>query len=105
MSEELHTKLRLELIIETPAVRRAETVLKEAGATGWTITPAISGQGRTNRWSIGTDISGASDMVVLICVGDENVLKPALSRLHDLLGRHIGVLNLSEVSVLRPGRF
>lgn len=102
---EIHHKLRLELIIETPALRRAEEVLKDCNVTGWTVVPAMAGFGGTSRWSRGTDISGSTDMVVVICIGDADVIKPALTRLHTMLDRRIGVLNVSDVQVLRPGLF
>lgn len=102
---DLNTKLRLELIIESPALRRAEDVLKDCGVTGWTVVPAVSGFGGSTRWSRGTDISESTDMVIMICIGDEDVIEPALKRLHTMLARRIGVLNVSEVRVLRPGLF
>ena len=98
-------KLRLELIIESPALRRAENVLTDCGVTGWTVVPAMSGFGGQTRWSRGTDISESTDMVVMICIGDAEVLEPALLRLHKILDRRIGVLNVSDVRVLRPGLF
>ncbi|GHB01945.1 hypothetical protein GCM10009069_25910 [Algimonas arctica] len=100
-----HKKLRLELIIESPALRRAEDVLLDCGVTGWTVIPAMAGFGGKTRWSRGTDISESTDMVVVICIGDAEVLEPALERLHKMLDRRIGVLNVSEVRVLRPGLF
>ena len=102
---DMHTKLRLELIIERPAVRRAEAILQEAGVIGWTVLPALSGFGGKTRWSRGTDISGASDMVMLVSVGGKERMMAAMDPLHSLLDRHIGVLSLTEVQVLRPGRF
>lgn len=102
---EHHTKLRLELIIESPALRRAEEVLQDSGATGWTVVPGVSGFGGSTRWSRGTDMSESTDMVVIICIGDADVLEPALDRLHKMLDRRIGVLNVSDVRVLRPGLF
>ncbi|GLQ23764.1 hypothetical protein GCM10007853_16380 [Algimonas ampicilliniresistens] len=98
-------KLRLELIIESPALRRAEDLLRDAGATGWTVVPAMSGFGGQTRWSRGTDISEATDMVVLICIADEDVLEPALKTILSMLDRRIGVVNVSDVRVLRPGLF
>lgn len=100
-----YKKLRLELIIESPAVRRAEEVLQDCGVTGWTVIPGISGFGGSTRWSRGTDISESTDMVVVICIGDADVIEPALLRLHKMLDRRIGVLNVSDVRVLRPGLF
>jgi PII-like signaling protein len=105
ISSDASKKLRLELIIESPALRRAEELLKSAGVTGWTVVPAMSGFGGTTRWSRGTDISESTDMVVLICIADEETLTPALSKILTLLDRRIGVVNVSEVRVLRPGLF
>ena len=98
-------KLRLELIIESPALRRAEDLLREAGATGWTVVPAMSGFGGQTRWSRGTDISESTDMVVLICIADKEVLEPALKTILTMLDRRIGVVNVSDVRVLRPDLF
>lgn len=102
---ELHTKLRLEIVIERPALRRAERLLEEAGVTGWTVTPAIAGYGNGTRWSRGTDISSSTDMVVIMSIGDEDVLLPVLSQLHTLVSRYVGVVNLGEVKVLREDNF
>ena len=105
MTPELHEKLRLELIIESPALRRAEDILEEGGVSGWTVIPAKSGYDGRQRWSRGTDISMATDMVVLICVGDSELILPTLSKLHTLLKRHIGVLDITMVKVLRNAEF
>ena len=105
MTPDLHEKMRLELIIESPALRRAEDILIAAKVTGWTVIPAKSGYNGKNRWSRGTDISASTDMVVLICVGDAEFLLPCLSKLHSLLERRIGVLNLTTVQVLRKAEF
>ncbi|MEM7728130.1 MAG: DUF190 domain-containing protein [Pseudomonadota bacterium] len=105
ISSDDNKKLRLELIIESPAVRGAEDLLREAGVTGWTVIPAMSGFGGQTRWSRGTDLSGATDMVVLICIADEDVLTPALKKILAMLDRRIGVVNVSDVRVLRPGLF
>lgn len=105
LNSDENKKLRLELIIESPALRRAEDVLREAGVTGWTVIPAMSGFGGQTRWSRGTDISEATDMVVLISIADQNVLEPALKTILRMLDRRIGIVNVSEVRVLRPGLF
>lgn len=105
MTPDLHEKMRLELIIESPALRRAEEILLDAKVTGWTVVPAVSGYNGKRRWSRGTDISASTDMMVLICVGDAEFLLPCLSRLHNLLKRHIGILDLTTVHVLRDTEF
>jgi nitrogen regulatory protein PII len=101
----MHSKTRLELIIERPALRRAESLLEESGVIGWTVLPAISGRGARKRWSRGTDISGASDMVVLVAIGGTDIIEAAVETLAELLSSHIGVLNISAVQVVRPTKF
>lgn len=105
MTPDLHEKIRLELIIESPALRRTEDILSDAGVSGWTVIPAVSGFDGRQRWSRGTDISASTDMVVLICVGDENIIMPILKDLHNLIKRHIGVLDITRVQVLRDTDF
>lgn len=101
----MHARLRLELIIERMAVPRACKLLEEAGLTGYTVLPAISGFGGVTRWNRDTDMSASSDMVVVISIGTEARVRSALGDLEKLLGTHIGVLSVSDVQVLRPGRF
>lgn len=101
----MHTRHRLELIIERMASRRACNILETAGLTGYTILPALSGFGGGNRWNRDIDLSSAGDMVVIVSIGSEARISAALQQLEDLLGAHIGVLNVGEVKVLRPDRF
>lgn len=101
----MHIRHRLELIIERMATRRACNILEASGLTGYTVLPAVSGFGGGNRWSRDTDISAAGDMVVIVSVGGAAAVETALVELEALLSAHIGVLNVSEVRVLRPERF
>jgi PII-like signaling protein len=101
----MHRRHRLELIIERMAAPRACNILEAAGLTGYTILPALAGYGGGNRWSRDNDISSAADMVVIISIGTQDRINAALEQLEKLLSAHIGVLNVSQVSVLRPERF
>lgn len=101
----MHTRHRLELIIERMATRRACNILEAAGLSGYTVLPALSGYGRGKHWSRDTDLSASGDMVVIVSVGGLDAIEPALVELESLLSAHIGVLNVSEVKVLRPDRF
>jgi len=101
----MHSRLRLELIIERMAAPRACKLLEAAGLTGYTVLPALSGFGGQTRWSRDTDMSASSDMVVLISIGAEAQVHAALNQLENLLVSHSGVLSVGEVQVLRPGRF
>ena len=102
---ELHRKRRIELIIERMAYKRACRVLEKAGMTGYTVLPSMAGFGGGNRWSRDTDISAASDMVVVISIGDDDKVDAALDQIANILGSHIGVVSVSNVDVMRPERF
>lgn len=101
----MNEKLRIELIIERMAYKRAGRILEDAGMTGYTVLPAFAGFGKSNRWTRDTDISSASDMVVMIAIGSHDRVKTSLEQIENLLGDHIGVVSTSPVQVLRPDRF
>lgn len=101
----MHNKKRLELIIERPAYKRACRVLIEAGVSGYTVLPALAGYGGGNRWERGTDLSASRDMVVITSIMDEEIAIKCSEALAELIGRHIGVLNFSDVTVFRPDLF
>lgn len=101
----MHIRYRCELIIERMAAPRACRILEDAGLTGYTVLPAISGFGGVTRWSRDTDMSASSDMVVVISIGTQEQIETALKEIERLLSNHIGVLSVAEVRVLRPGRF
>lgn len=97
--------LRIELIIERMAHKRACRVLEAAEMTGYTVLPAMAGYGNSKRWSRDTDLSASGDMVVIISIGDEAKVRATMEKISDLLGSHIGIVSVSEVDVLRPNRF
>lgn len=101
----MHDKRRLEIIVERMALGRACNILEEAELTGYTVLSAVSGFGGSNRWRSEGDLSTTQDMVVVIAIGDAQKVDRALRELSRLLSRHIGVLSVGDVQVLRPGRF
>jgi PII-like signaling protein len=101
----MHPKKRLELIIEKPAYRRATRILEEAGVTGYTSFSAMGGFGNDMRWQRGTDISATRDMVMIISVMDEEIIERAIANLEKLVGTHIGILSLTDVTVIRDANF
>lgn len=97
--------IRIELIIERMAHKRACRVLEAAGMTGYTVFPAMAGYGGGNRWSRDTDLSASGDMVSIVSIGDEAKVRATMDEIANLLGSHIGIVTLTEVEVMRPGRF
>ncbi|MDD9910310.1 MAG: DUF190 domain-containing protein [Ahrensia sp.] len=101
----MHTKQRIELFIERMAYKRAGRILEAAGATGYTVLPALAGFGSTAHWRRDSDISGSRDMVQIVSIVDDALVEPVTTSLRDLLGDHIGIVTVSTVQVLRPERF
>ena len=101
----MHKKRRLELIVERMALTRACKILEQANLQGYTVVNAVSGFGGKTHWQSEGDLSTAQDMMVVISIGDEEKIDRALRDLHSLLNRHVGVLSVTDVEVLRPARF
>lgn len=101
----MHDKRRLEIIVERMALTRAGNILEAAGLTGYTVLPAMAGFGNSSHWRSAGDLSTTQDMVVVIAIGDNEKVERALEDLARLLSRHIGVLSVGDVQVMRPGRF
>jgi len=101
----MFSKIRLELIIEKPAFKRACRIFEGCGVTGYTALPCMAGYGNGNRWERGTDLSASRDMVMIISIIDDTLLPKLETELKNLIGAHIGVLCVSDVSVFRDGKF
>ena len=101
----MHKKRRLELIVERMALSRACNILEEAELKGYTVLNAVAGFGGTTYWQSEGDLSTAQDMMVVISIGDGETIDRALRDLYRLLDRHVGVLTVSDVEVMRPARF
>ncbi len=101
----MYAKKRLELIIEKPAFKRACRILEDSNVTGYTALSCMAGFGSGNRWQRGTDLSSSQDMVLIISILNEDLLEGLTAKLENLIGAHIGVLSVSDVSVIRDDRF
>lgn len=101
----MYAMKRLELIIERMALKRAGRILQNAGIKGYTVVPALAGFGNGTQWQRDRDMSASQDMVVVISISSGEAIERALEDLENLLGAHIGVLDISDVRVLRPDRF
>lgn len=98
-------KKRLELIIEKPAFKRSCRILEDAGVKGYTAFSAFAGYGGGRRWQRGTDLSASQDMVMIIAVMDKFAIASVIKDLENLIGSHIGLLSVSDVTVIRDEKF
>ncbi|WP_305988269.1 P-II family nitrogen regulator [Roseibium sp. MMSF_3544] len=102
---EMNDAKRVEIIIEAPMETRLTDTLDEAGVTGYTILPVMGGSGRSGRWSREGQVSRAGGMVAIICIIRPDRLEVLLEAAFEVVERHIGVVTVSDCSVLRAERF
>lgn len=96
---------RLEIFIETTAAKAICALLDQAGATGYSVLPVVSGRGRDGDWSADGQISSANQLVCIVCIIDEAGIADLKQLLLRLLSRQAGFVSISDVEILREDRF
>ncbi len=99
-----HPASRIEIIIETPALRALSRQLDRAGVTGYTVLPVLGGQGRTGPWTQEGEISAAGGMVAVLAVVAPERAEQVLESVFEVVSRQIGLVSVSECRVVRPER-
>ena len=99
-----HDAKRVEIIIEAPMEGRLTDALAAAGVTGFTVLPVLGGSGRSGQWTRDGQI-GRSGMVAVVCLIAPERLDGLLDAAFAVVQRHIGVVSVSDVQVIRPSRF
>lgn len=100
-----HTKKRLEIIVERPALRRVISRLDDLDVTGYTVLPALAGRGHDGTWSRSGQITNSGGMVAVICITDAERAEEILEAVYKIVSRQMGIVALSDVQVVRPERF
>lgn len=101
---ETHQAKRVEIVIEAPLERRLTDALNQAGVTGYTILPVHGGSGRSGQWSRDGQV-GRAGMVSVVCLIKPERLEILLEAAFAVVEKHIGVVSIADVQVLRAERF
>jgi len=101
---ELFRKKRIEIVVEAPLQGRVATLIEQAGATGYTVLPALAGLGRGGPWREG-EIIGTQHMVVVMTIVAPDIADKVLDALKPMLGRYTAILAVSDVDVVRTELF
>ena len=96
---------RVEIVIEAPMETRLTDALEKTGVTGFTILPVLGGSGRSGRWSREGQVSRIGGMVAVICIIRPERLDELLEAAFHVVEHHIGVVNVTDCSVLRAERY
>ena len=94
---------RIEILVDSPLVRRVTDAIDKAQITGWTVLPVTSGSGRDGRWReervMGTDKS------LVLTVASVEKADTLIAALAPMLGSHGLLLTMWDVEVIRGERF
>jgi len=101
----MHPKKRIDIVVEAPVLGRLLGVLDDLAVTGYTVVPALAGRGREGSWRREGLVGEAGRMVVVFCIVDTQRVDAVLEPVFKLVSRQIGIVNVSDVSVIRPEHF
>ncbi|MEM7240550.1 MAG: transcriptional regulator [Pseudomonadota bacterium] len=102
---ERHQAKRVVFTIEEVMSKRLTEALKEAGVTGFSILPVKGGSGASGEWSRAGQVGMAGGMVQVICVIKPERLDDLLASAFSVVEKHIGIVTIADVEVLRADRF
>jgi nitrogen regulatory protein PII len=100
-----HAAKRVEIIIEAALQSRLTDALERAGTTGYTVLPVLGGHGRSGSWSREGQVGLAEGMAAVICIVAPDRVEPLVEAAYAVVARHIGVVSISDCTVLRKDRF
>ncbi len=100
-----HLAKRIEILIETPALRLLRGALERSGVKGYSILPLMGGYGRTGSWSREGEVGIASSMVAVLCLVAPERADAVLDAVFEVVNRQIGIVTVSDAEVVRQERF
>ena len=100
-----YPKKRIEIIVEAPALSRVLKALDGTGVLGYTVVPALAGRGLGGQWTRDDSFNNASHMVSVVCIVDESLAEMAVTAVYAVVSAQIGILSVSDVSVMRKEHF
>lgn len=94
---------RIEILADTPLVKRVTQEIDKAGITGWTVLPVQSGSGRDGPWR-DERVTG-SDKSLVLTIAPESKAQALAEALVPNLGNYGLLLTMWDVEVIRGERF
>jgi PII-like signaling protein len=98
------TRKRIEVLADAPLVPRIVAALERAGIVGHTVLPALSGSGKTGRWSEDR-LTGAATKQWVIAIASAEHAQALVDAVAPLLDSHRLLLTVADVQVVRGDRF
>ncbi|MEL0113954.1 MAG: hypothetical protein VW835_19660 [Rickettsiales bacterium] len=100
-----YAKKRIEIITEAILESRFEQLLNEFSVTGYTVLPAIGGRGHDGVWRREGQVGASGQMIVVLCIVDPSRSEDVVEAIYGLIVDRIGIVSVSDVSVIRSDHF
>ncbi len=94
---------RIEILADSPLVRRVTDAINQAGISGWSVLPVTAGSGRDGRWRE-ERVTGTDKSLVLAIASVEKAAT-LVDALAPILTSHGLLLTMWDVEVIRGERF
>lgn len=101
---ELTRKKKVEIIADAAVQEKLKTIIREAGAKGFTLVPHVSGEGSRGVRDH-QDIFGVLENVMVIVVAPPDVAMRIVEAAMAQLERHARIVLVSDVDVVRGDHF
>jgi PII-like signaling protein len=101
---DVHPKKKIEVVVETPMVRRVLEIMKEHGGTGATVLPILRGQGTSGDWS-DKDLGSAMDMQMVMVITGPRRAVVISEAVYEALSDYRCMILISDVEVIRNENF
>jgi hypothetical protein len=102
---ETFLKKRIEIVIETPLIDRVTDCLDRMEVTGYSALALIAGRGEGGSWSADGQVGTALQMTLIVCIVDPILAEQVIRQMFEIVKLQAGLIAVSDVHVLRPGRF
>ncbi|NIQ37013.1 MAG: hypothetical protein GTN81_00255 [Proteobacteria bacterium] len=101
---QLHTMKKLDIIVETSQRETIIDIIKDSGATGYTMYGDVNGEGmRESRDDFSFTYTAKNTGIFVI--GPEDVIMGIIEQISEVMPNCAGVLFVSDVEVWRKGQF
>lgn len=97
-------RVRVEILVDQPLLRRVEQVAADAGISGYTLLPLLGGRGASGPWR-DDQLSGAQAKILFLTITSRTRADRLTDALADLLDSHGLLLAISRVEVIRGAKF
>lgn len=96
-------RTRIEILVDTPLIRRIRDIAAKAGTDGFTVTPILGGADMHGRWVEDHVTGGAANKVMFTTVVDADAAPRVIEALGTAMDDYGLSITTSQIEVVVPG--